>query len=64
MRKNNIVGQEVKEVFASLKQNVKLFYLDLKDNDLEDECAEKIIDLLKVNYFIEDLVIEGNSHMS
>ena len=47
-----------------LKDNVKLFSLDLKDNDLEDECAACIEELLQENYFIEDIVVLGNSHIS
>jgi len=48
----------------SLKNNTRLFYLDLKDNLLDDEFANGLIDLLSENYFIEDLVISGNPYIS
>jgi len=47
----------------SLEKNTRLFYLDLKDNLLDDEFANGLIDLLGENYFIEDIVISGNSYI-
>ena len=46
MRKNNIKGEEAKELFGMLCHNVKLDFIDLKDNDLDNSCAIVIIDLL------------------
>ena len=63
MRKNQIKGGEINQVFAMLIDNVKLKFLDLKDNDLDDKCAALIRDLLSVNYFIEDLVLDGNKRV-
>jgi hypothetical protein len=48
----------------SLRDNSNLKYLDLKDNELENECAKNLVQLLDDNYFIEDLVVTGNLHIS
>ena len=64
VRKNDIKGEEVKNFPKSLKNNTNLFYLDLKDNELDDTVAEPLIDLLNENYIIEDLFIKGNMHLS
>jgi hypothetical protein len=34
--------------------------LDLQGNAIENDCAEKIIQLLNINYNIEDILITGN----
>jgi len=49
---------------SSLRDNTNLFYLDLKDNFLDNENGQKLIELLQENYFIEDLEISGNHHIS
>ena len=36
----------------------------MQDNQLDSECANNLIELLHDNYFIEDLVIDGNNHVS
>ena len=36
----------------------------MQDNQLDVDCADKLIELLHDNYFIEDLVIEGNLHVN
>lgn len=48
----------------ALRNNTNMFYLDLKDNEIDNECANKLITLLRKNYFIEDLVLEGNLHIN
>jgi hypothetical protein len=47
----------------SLRDNSNLFYLDLKDNDIDNDCGKLLIQLLDDNYFIEDLVLEGNNYI-
>lgn len=64
LRKNAIDGTQILNLPKSLNDNTNLYYLDLKDNEIENECAQKLIDLLRMNYFIEDLVIKGNIHIS
>jgi hypothetical protein len=63
VRKNNIKGEEIFKFPPSLRDNSNLFYLDLKDNDIDNECAKLLITLLHDNYFIEDLVLEGNNYI-
>jgi len=65
VRKNNIKGEEILHIPPTLKDNTNLFYLDLKDNEIENSCAKAFIDLLEEwNYFIEDLVIKGNMRIN
>ena len=64
VRKNGIQGDDVLAFPVTLRDNSNLFYLDLKDNELDNEVALKLITLLDDNYFIEDLVITGNNHIS
>lgn len=64
VRKNGIKGEEIRGFPPSLRDNSNLFYLDMQDNDLDNDCATKLIDLLHDNYFIEDLVLEGNNHIN
>ena len=45
---------------GTLRDNSNLFYLDLKDNQLDEEFGRRLITLLDDNYFIEDLFIAGN----
>ena len=52
------------DFLSSLKDNTNLFYLDMKENQLDNENGEKLLELLRENYFIEDLVIAGNLNMS
>ena len=37
-----------------------MYYLDLQDNDLDDEGTEPFFEMMKHNYYIEDIVIGGN----
>ena len=48
----------------TLRDNTSLFYLDFQDNNLDNEFAQQLVKLLQENYFIEDLVISGNDHIS
>lgn len=64
MRKNHITGPEVIQFPPSLRDNTNLFYLDMKDNQLDDDVGAKLIELLDDNYFLEDLQIKGNLHIS
>ena len=34
--------------------------MDLKDNEIENTCADELLDLIQKNYLIEDIVIHGN----
>ena len=64
VRKNLIKGEEILGFPKTLRDNSNLFYLDMQDNQLDAQCADKLIELLHDNYFIEDLVIEGNNHVN
>ena len=64
VRKNYIKGEEIMNLKKVLRDNTNLFYLDLKDNELDDVCGQMLIELLHDNYFIEDLVIDGNMHIN
>lgn len=64
VRKNQINGEEILDFPKSLEKNSNLFYLDMKDNMLDNQIAERLINLLHTNYFIEDLVLEGNHYIS
>jgi len=43
VRKNQIKGSEILDLPKSLRDNYHLFYLDLKDNEIEFECADQMI---------------------
>jgi hypothetical protein len=60
MRKNEIDGSEVSQFPHALVNNTNLLVLDLCGNAIENDCAEKIIHLLNINYNIEDISITGN----
>ena len=47
LRKNAIDGLQIKDLPNSLIDNTNLTYLDLQDNEIENECATSIISLLK-----------------
>ena len=64
VRKNQIKGEEIHDFTAALSDNTNLFNLDLQDNLLDNDCADKLIELLHDNYFIEDLIIDGNNHIN
>ena len=55
---------QVKNLPKSLIDNTNLVYLDLQDNEIENECATQLIELLKQNYFIVGVVLKGNLHIN
>ena len=40
VRKNGIRGEDVMSFPKSLRDNTNLFYLDLKDNEIDQNCAK------------------------
>ena len=64
MRKNLIKGIDVRKFTSTLRDNTNLLFLDLKDNELDERCGNKIIDHLEVSHYIADIVTDGNDDIN
>ena len=65
VRKNQIGSEdELNQFPLCLKNNTHLRYLDLQDNNFSNEFGKNLLEILKNNFSVEDLEINGNNFIN